>query len=479
MDNIRDFILPTTRDNPSEEPPALPRKPVDVDYSVVFASGPDFAVRRKTKMSSKVLVFLVSQNQYYIKDERKGSIEDMTSVGYARFMSDCAETISLEESTGTKCSWLTGIERGKYFGEDLAKMAKMFKRDADFRSAALHNWLLFEPHDLVTVQGYEMKRNVAADETVIRKVLSVCEEYRPEFEVKRAFSELATKGLRSHSKTASAIYALLEKISFGYQPPASAAELPRSLAEILLEEYGLSGIEDMLREYFSVAIESFPTYRYFFDLFHICELNSRMYTVPKLQSGEKRRFKLKELNHYLWYQSVYQGFADNMDNFMTSWIDSLRMQELIYGKITEKYPAHLASCEKKLSFKYNQLKMKVDEARWNETVESMKTLEYKGKTFSMICPKTPTDVVDEAQQQSNCVASYVRSIIDGSCMIFFCRYTKTPEKSLVTVELRSDGTLGQVKARFNRAPSAEAQDFVEKWYNDVVLKSELWLQAAA
>ena len=111
-------------------------------------------------------------------------------------------------------------------------------------------------------------------------------------------------------------------------------------------------------------------------------------------------------------------------------------------------------------------------------VKCMELLEYKGRTYSIICPKTAADVLDEAQQQSNCVASYVSKIINGECMILFCRRTDAPEVSLVTVEITADGRLGQVKARFNRAPDPEVREFVDSWYNKIVLTSGLWPQAA-
>ena len=138
----------------------------------------------------------------------------------------------------------------------------------------------------------------------------------------------------------------------------------------------------------------------------------------------------------------------------------------------------MASCEKKLSYKFSQIKQEIDEKKWNGMVKCMELLEYKGRKYSIICPKTAADVVDEAQQQSNCLASYVSKIINGECMVLFCRRTDEPERSLVTIEILANGTLGQVKARFNRAPDPEVRDFIDRWYYNTVLSSGLWPQAA-
>lgn len=477
MDNIRDFILTTSVEDANTENALVPKRPIDVEYSIVFASGPDFAVRRKTKASSKVLVFLVSQSQYYIKDEKKGTIDSFTAVGYAKFMSDAPDTITLSEADGSECSWLRELERGKGYGDMLDGIIRRFNRDPDTRSAAMHNWLLYTPYCYHGVRS--LRECIAAPEQIIKKVLTVCGEFQSADEIKRAFSQLALNGERNADKLGSALNSLLAKYSFGYYAAQEPIARPHCVAEILVDAYGLSGLEEILREYFQVGVEVFPSFESFLRLFYTCEFHSpRFGGTLNLCGAEKRIFNLKDFKHYLWYQSVYQGYAADINNFMISWSDSLRMQEIIYGKITEKYPEHLASCEKKLAYKFSQIKMQIDEKKWNAMVEAMQTLEYKGKTYSIICPKTAADVLDEAQQQSNCVASYVGSIIHGECMIFFCRYTAVPDKSLVTVELRADGSLGQVKARFNHAPDADAAEFVETWYEKVVLKSELWQQAA-
>ena len=76
------------------------------------------------------------------------------------------------------------------------------------------------------------------------------------------------------------------------------------------------------------------------------------------------------------------------------------------------------------------------------------------------------------------LGSYVRKIINGECMVLFCRRTFDPDRSLVTIEIRANGSLGQVRVRFNRCPDPEVRNFIDGWYNNVVLTSGLWPQAA-
>lgn len=478
VENIKDYILSDL--SAEESATEIPKKVPSTEYSIVFASGPDFAVRRKTKVASKVLVFLVSQSQYYFKDEKTEEVKRFSPGEYARFMSDAPECIMLTDENGSSCNWLRSLPRGKAFGERLEEMIKRFDRDEEARLAATRNWLLTKR--LSDHGGNSVKKNIKASEPVVKKVISVCMEYEPEETVKEAYTNLALYGWCLSDKIGSLFNSLLKTYTFGNTPRYGQERQTGCSADLLVDAYGLSGLEEIIREYFQVGVSSFPAYVPLFALFHAGGRIDRYgyLCIETLQTAndEKRKFNLRDFKHYLWYQSVYQGYADDINNFVQSWSDSLGMQETIYGKIKEKYPDNLASCEKKLSYKFSQIKQEIDEKKWNGMVKCMELLEYKGRKYSIICPKTAADVVDEAQQQSNCLASYVSKIINGECMVLFCRRTDEPERSLVTIEILANGALGQVKARFNRAPDPEVRDFIDRWYYNTVLSSGLWPQAA-
>lgn len=396
-------------------------------------------------------------------------------------MTDAPENIRLISENGQSCNWLESVSRGKTFGEKLEEMIKRFNRDEDVRLAATRGWLRVK--HFANQYGITVAGNIKANDSAVRKVLSVCMEFAPEDEVKERYTSLAIFGSRyPEDKLGSAIGNILGTYSFGYYRNGNQDVPTTCGADILIDAYGLSGLEEIVREYFQVGVTAFPSFTSLFNVLYISDLHLRngaaLRMAPQMANLAKRTFNLRDFKHYLWYQSVFQGYANEIDNFMHSWADSLRMQEQVYGKLKEKYPDNLASFEKKLSYKYAQIKQKIDEEKWDQMVKMMELLEYKGRTYSIICPKTAADVLDEAQQQSNCVASYVSRIINGECMILFCRRTDSPETSLVTVEITADGRLGQVKARFNRAPSSDVQLFIDKWYNKTVLTSGIWPQAA-
>ena len=178
---------------------------------------------------------------------------------------------------------------------------------------------------------------------------------------------------------------------------------------------------------------------------------------------QKTSFALSEFVDYSFCECTRQGYADNPRNFIQSWDDYLDMQLQVYGKIQKKYSEYLASDETALSYKVAKLQEAQQIRNFSSVYNRLRIYEGKVGKYMIIAPKTPKDMIDEGQMQSNCVASYIDRVANGHTMIFFMRLRKDPEKSLVTIEVR-DGRLVQVKARFNKAPTAEQHEAVETWF---------------
>ena len=75
------------------------------------------------------------------------------------------------------------------------------------------------------------------------------------------------------------------------------------------------------------------------------------------------------------------------------------------------------------------------------------------------------EIVDEGQQQSNCVAGYVDSVATGQSLIMFLR--KEQAKSWVTIELRQNNdntlTMCQVFEPFNAPLHDESKQALHAW----------------
>lgn len=85
----------------------------------------------------------------------------------------------------------------------------------------------------------------------------------------------------------------------------------------------------------------------------------------------------------------------------------------------------------------------------------------KDKKYTLIAPKNTDDVKLEGSQMNNCVASYIKRILDDTCKIFFFRAANKPNDSYITVEYRDDAMV-QVKRSHNRAPSEKDVEYLKE-----------------
>ena len=91
----------------------------------------------------------------------------------------------------------------------------------------------------------------------------------------------------------------------------------------------------------------------------------------------------------------------------------------------------------------------------------------------MLAPRKPDDLIEEGRQLSHCVGPYTDRVAALDTFIFFLRRTSDPDHSLVTVQVNTDGRLGQVRGRFNRQPTPEQMRFVEKWHEKFFKNAEV------
>jgi len=67
---------------------------------------------------------------------------------------------------------------------------------------------------------------------------------------------------------------------------------------------------------------------------------------------------------------------------------------------------------------------------------------------------------------SHCVGSYADSVAEGRTNIVFMRRVKTPEDSLITIQINNEGKVVQKKGYANRTPIEPDQyGFIKKWKN--------------
>lgn len=155
-------------------------------------------------------------------------------------------------------------------------------------------------------------------------------------------------------------------------------------------------------------------------------------------------YTAKALMNYIDYCKTYEAI-DNMDYLLKELLDYASMMKRISPKF-DKYPRHFLTTHKIACRNYNRLKEQFDEEDFKQHID--KNMEHIFGDYVFIYPETTQDIKDEAVSQNNCVASYIRKVINGECHILFLRKKDNPTKSLVTIEVRDDKIV-QARQRFN------------------------------
>ena len=468
MENIRDYILAPKAQTDKEDSAVKQKanRKSMVEYSVVFVSGPDFAMRRKTAKSASVLVTIPSQKQFYIKKENTGEIEDLCFENLTKFLADCpAAGIPIIDETGNHPFWIEKLEKDA----EWRRLFLTITAHEEFVFLACKNLVAVPPTWSGNRYNYGQMKHISR----LKELCTVCE-------ILKGFYPLATikdsvfKYIQQENiymndyesetaKILNAFKALVspEKANYGNFRYTTAYE-------IFDEQWGLEGIRAALNAYCQSPVYIFPTASELSHIFNRYRKTDHSWYTTGNSTGITV-FPLDRFVEYLFNECTAQGYADDPRNFWTSWYDYLDLQLELTGRIQDKYPEDLASAEKRLVYRFNKIRKMLSEEKFATAAKALEKYEYVGKIFRIISPKKPLDMVHEGQMQSNCVSSYVDRVAAGDDMIFFLRRNRDPEKSCVTIEVYPDGRLGQVKGRFNHKPGADEQAFVEKWYQNIFL----------
>lgn len=173
---------------------------------------------------------------------------------------------------------------------------------------------------------------------------------------------------------------------------------------------------------------------------------------------DEHNYKLQSLFTYFDNLMTYEALQ-NISSIVSEFYDYVNMMSKISNKY-EKYPKNFLTTHKIACRNYNRLKEVFEEKAFEKRID--KSMEYTYGKYRFIYPNTTQDIKDEAVQQNNCVASYIKRVIDGGCHIIFMRYKDSKDASLVTLEIR-DNKIVQARGKFNRDVTSEEQVVIDKW----------------
>ena len=169
-------------------------------------------------------------------------------------------------------------------------------------------------------------------------------------------------------------------------------------------------------------------------------------------------YNAKSLLNYLDHLKTFEAI-EGMNWLLRELEDYAKMMKDISPKF-DKYPRHFLTTHKIASRNYNRLKHQFDEEKFKNRINL--DMEHTFGDYVFIYPKCIQDIKDESVNMNNCVSSYVQKVIDGNCDILFLRHKDSPDKSLVTIEVRNNKIV-QALQKYNHPLTKEQQEIVDKW----------------
>ena len=399
--NIRDYFL-------DKDPQAYAK--AASSYEVVLQNNTDFIISRKTAKTERELVILISQGLFYFKEARGGGIEEITLSKLKTYLRDLKD----DSITLSQVLWLPELSK-----DTTERLMNIISNEV-FGDMCRHN-MLTEISDPAWYAGY-WKQN----EKLFIKLHSI-------------FPTIKDSSSNKYRASLPIIFELDKR--FGYNEAMF-------FAETLLQ----SGIEQ-----YTSSTENNWRYGNNYERIENIDLKGFLQLLDEPYS-----LNLRRLVEYIFYDAYSQGISKIDQSFWKTYEDYLAMQIKVFGKIREKYPKALKTEHDIMALKVNAIEIVAKCEDFAARSAEISELAYTGKSYSIVVPDAPQQIADEGINLSHCVGSYVDRIIKGDCHILFLRKTRSPDQSLVTLQL-CGGRVNQAEGNHRRRISEEERRFLRNW----------------
>lgn len=402
MIKLKDFILDEIPDTKCE---TKRNNKTEFCFTLEYENDSDFILKKTTKTTEKLLVCLVSQGQIYIKNNKTNEIEKVDKLEQIKKFK-----IGMSEDQIPDFQKLQWEPFSTCWGEVYSDWATLLY-DVDACKELMN-----------------MKLNPFKDERLLAQYRGRKEAFMKEFEYVKALQLLNSD--------------------------VKITDLKNLLNNMRMANITYNNIRDNLETLNELGWKSFV---YIFNA-HNAHLMLTEYRCDFKRLIEWLVYTVKNKNHLTMYYT-YSNYSFSINDYL----DYLNMQYQMYGKVKEKYPEHWLSDKHVMNIRYNEWKKLHNNTTYKIHQEKLAdVVAYENKKYKIVTPLTNTDILDEADQQKHCVASYVDKIVNGETNIVFIRDKVDLDTSLLTVEIRSN-KICQVRGFQNRYYTKEEYDFMKEW----------------
>ncbi len=107
----------------------------------------------------------------------------------------------------------------------------------------------------------------------------------------------------------------------------------------------------------------------------------------------------------------------------------------------------------------------------NKRIKSLANIlilnKYEDDKYIIFPADSINSLIDESNNQSNCVRTYCNMVSNNECQIYFMRHKDSINKSFVTIEVRNNKVV-QAKTRFNNDVPHEIMNIINKWEKTLI-----------
>lgn len=208
------------------------------------------------------------------------------------------------------------------------------------------------------------------------------------------------------------------------------------------------------------------------------ELNIlKMYKKPNIENIKVlSKFYISDLEKVKKYVSIekFAEYAKNKRNFdIQMYIDYLGFLEKLKMDLKDKkylFPKNL----KEKHDEYSRQILIKNNAKVNRAInrryKQLKQNTYSNKKYIVMPAESFISLEDESTQQNHCVRNYAEKYAKGKCDIYFMREASTPNKSLVTIEVK-ERKIVQSRTKNNGNPNNNQIRFLNNWEKEVLNKA--------
>lgn len=432
-----------------DEEPAVPKREVKkrtaADYfKVILSSGIDTILQKQFKKEIYQLIMMPSQDKYLIKKgEAIQTIENMSMEDFQNFFKQLKKDDSIK---------INNIVFGEITREDIPFIYRMITGyrhhlSNGMMSLNLYKTMLYEG----TSYYYRGDRDTITN-TVYLDLLKN--------DTLMKYITVKTPILQNNKKYdvnfVEAVLTIKELVGYDY-------------ARYFIDSYTKSSIRCMIDNNFY--------YNYNYGYRSLRDRNSseiKLFFNTCLD--KKYNLNIKRFINYLCFDLYGQGFL-----FIPTriYMDYLEMNYAYNGKVINKYPKALFTnhdimtktvetdkeIQKILENERNARMVKIEadiaERENKETFnifrEQYKEFEqlfnvkdhvvYSYKDMVLLTPESARELIAEGNSLGHCVATYIKHVATGECLILFVRRSNELESSYLTVEIRKSAT-GTGRKRF-------------------------------